>query len=307
MPISAGYLSTLLTVIAAYAIAAMGLNLTMGRAGQVNLGQAAFVGVGAMTSAILTVKLGLPFWAALPAAAFTSFAVGSLLGLVSIRLRHDFLAITTIGFNFIVIYIFLYYEIFGASYGIIGIPKPEIAGYKITGFAYTALAWIILAAMVTLARFIDRTWMGIAFESIRENEDVSESIGIDTKKYKVLAFAIGAMYGGIGGSLLAHFKGYVVYSDFSFPYSIMILSMSIVGGIDTWIGAVAGAAIVILLPEVFRPLMEYRMVMYSALIVVMLFLRPEGIFGRKSALTMRMQQALYSLLGVRGGGGGGGR
>jgi branched-chain amino acid transport system permease protein len=307
MPISAGYLSTLLTVIAAYAIATMGLNLTMGRAGQVNLGQAAFVGIGAMTSAILTVKLGLPFWIALPMAALVSFMVGSLLGLVSIRLRHDFLAITTIGFNFIVIYIFLYYEVFGASYGIIGIPKPEIAGYKLTGFAYTALAWALLVAMVVLARFIDKTWMGIAFESIRENEDVSESIGIDTKKYKVLAFSLGAMYGGVGGSLLAHFKGYIVYSDFSFPYSIMILSMSIVGGIDTWIGAVAGAAIVILLPEVFRPLMEYRMVMYSALIILMLFLRPEGIFGRRSAITVRMQQALYSFLGIRGGRSGRGR
>lgn len=301
MPISAGYLSTLLTVIAAYAIATMGLNLTMGRAGQVNLGQAAFVGIGAMTSAILTVKLGISFWIALPMAALVSFIMGSLLGLVSIRLRHDFLAITTIGFNFIVIYIFLYYEVFGASYGIIGIPKPEIAGYKLTGFAFTALAWALLAVVVVLARFIDRTWMGIAFESVRENEDVSESIGIDTKKYKVLAFALGAMYGGVGGSLLAHFKGYIVYSDFSFPYSIMILSMSIVGGIDTWMGAVAGAAIVIILPEVFRPLMEYRMVMYSALIILMLFLRPEGIFGRRSAITVRMRQTLYSLLGIRGG------
>lgn len=300
MPVSAGYVSTLLTVMAAYSIATMGLNLTMGKAGQVNLGQAAFVGIGAMTSAILTAKAGLSFWAALPLAALASLLVGTLLGLVSIRLRHDFLAITTIGFNFIIVYIFLYYQVFGASYGITGIPKPEILGYRIAGFSYTALAWVILAAMYALARYIDKTWMGIAFESIRENEDVSESIGINTKKFKVLAFALGAMYGGVGGSLLAHFKGYVVYSDFSFPYSIMMLSMSIVGGLNTWVGAIAGSAIVILLPEVFRPLMEYRMIVYSALIVLMLFLRPEGILGVRTSSTERLRKSLLSIAGSRG-------
>ncbi len=264
----------------------------MGRAGQVNLGQAAFVGVGAMTSAILATKYNLSFWVCLPAAAIVSFIIGSLIGVISIRLRHDFLAITTIGFNFIVVYIFLYYELFGASYGIIGIPKPLIMGLKIRGFAYALLSWAILGLAILLARYLDRSWMGIAFESIREDEDVSESIGINVKKFKVLAFAVGAMYGGIAGSLLAHFKGYIVYSDFSFPYSIMILSMSIVGGIDTIAGAIAGSFIVIMLPEIFRPLMEYRMIMYSALIIVMLFVRPQGLLGRESIVLEKIRAIL---------------
>jgi len=298
LPISPGYLATLSTVVASYAIATLGLNITMGRAGQVNLGQAAFVGVGAMTSAILATRYDLPFWLCLPIAALISFAIGSLIGVVSIRLRHDFLAITTIGFNFIVIYVFLYYEVFGASYGIAGIPKPSIMGFKLRGFWYAGLSWAILGLAALLARYLDKSWMGIAFESIREDEEVSESIGISVRKFKILAFAVGAMYGGIAGSLLAHFKGYIVYSDFSFPYSIMILSMSIVGGIDTISGAIAGSLIVIMLPEIFRPLMEYRMVIYSALIILMLFLRPEGLLGRRSIVLEKVRAILVE--GTRG-------
>ena len=290
--LSPGYLVTLAITIGAYAIAAMGLNITMGRAGQVNLGQAAFVGVGAMTSAILTTQYGLSFWAGLLAAAVSSMAIGVLLGLVSIRLRHDFLAITTIGFNFIVVFIFLYYDVFGGSFGITGIPSPSILGYTFDDKAYAVMVWVIVAILALLAWRMEKTWMGLAFEAIAEDEDVAESIGIDVKKYKVLAFSIGAMYGGIAGVLLAHYKGYIVYSDFEFTYSIMILTMSIVGGLDTVSGAIAGSAIVILLPEVFRPLMEYRMIMYALLILVMLLVMPTGLLGRRSILMTRLREQL---------------
>ncbi len=292
MLFSPSYMVTLAILVGAYAIATMGLNITMGRAGQVNLGQAGFVGVGAMASAILTTSYGLPFWAGLLAAAVASMAIGVLLGLVSIRLKHDFLAITTIGFNFIVVYIFLYYDVFGGSTGITGVPWPSIAGYTIRGPAYALLVWILVVLLGVAAWYIDKTWLGMAFEAVAEDEDVAESIGIDVRKYKVLAFSIGAMYGGIAGALLAHFKHYVVYSDFEFIYSIMILTMSIVGGMDTVYGAVAGAAIVILLPEAIRPLMEYRMVMYSLLILFMLLAMPTGLFGRRSILVERARRAL---------------
>ncbi len=301
MPISTGYAATLLTVIAAYGIAALGLNITMGRAGQVNLGQAAFVGVGAMASAIATVRYSLSFWEAIIIAALASFLAGAALGVVSIRLREDFLAITTIGFNFIVVYVFLYYKFFGGSYGIIGIPKPTLLGMRITGFAYTIMSWTILLLLAALALYIDKTWLGLAFEALRDNEEVAESVGIDVRKYKILAFAIGAMYGGVAGSILAHFKGYIVYSDFAFPYSIMILSMSIVGGMDTIVGAIVGSAMIILLPEIFRPLMEYRMIMYTAIIVLMLYFKPEGLLGRESKWLISLRRILRAWSGgIRG-------
>ncbi|MEB3780693.1 MAG: branched-chain amino acid ABC transporter permease [Desulfurococcales archaeon] len=285
------YYITLAIQIGIYSIAAIGLNITMGYAGQVNLGQAAFLGIGAMTSAILTTKLGASFWLALPLAGALAGATGVALGFISTRLRHDFLAITTIGFNFIVVYIFLYYKVFGGSYGIINIPRPELLGFKLRGIYYAILVYALLAVLAYAALRIERTWMGMAFKLLREDEEAAMSLGVDPRKYKVLAFSIGAAYGGIAGSLLAHFKTVIVYSDFEFVYSIMILSMSILGGIDSVYGGIAGAAIVILLPEVFRPLMEYRVIMYSALIVVMLLLMPSGILGKQSPITIWLKES----------------
>ncbi|MCE4612931.1 MAG: branched-chain amino acid ABC transporter permease [Desulfurococcales archaeon] len=279
------YYVTLAIQVGIYAIAALGLNITMGKAGQVNLGQAAFMGIGAMASAILTLRLGLPFWLALPASGLLAGLAGTLLGLVSVRLRHDFLAITTIGFNFIVVYVFLYYEVFGGSYGIIGIPRPTIAGLELKSLYYAILVYAILALLMAIARFFDKTWGGIAFKLVREDEEAAMSLGVDVRKFKIIAFALGAAYGGIAGSLIAHFKTVIVYSDFEFVYSIMILSMSIIGGLDSIPGALVGASIVILLPEIFRPLTEYRYIMYTSIIAVMLLYMPSGILGSGSPVT----------------------
>lgn len=281
--ISAYYI-TLLTDIGIYAIAALGLNITMGYAGQVNLGQAAFVGIGAVTSALLTLNLGLPFWISFLAAGLASLLIGVLLGAVSIRLRHDFLAITTIGFNFIVVGIFEYYEIFGGTMGIIGIPQPKIFGYTLRRTGFAILVYVVLAAAMLGTWWIERSWLGRAFRAISEDEEAAQSMGIDPRKYKILAFAIGAALAGFSGSLLAHFKTSITYQNFAFDKSIEILTMSILGGMDSILGAVVGSAVVKLLPEVFRPLMEYRLAIYSLAIVVILVFMPQGIVGRGSPL-----------------------
>lgn len=278
------YLITLLSEIGIYAIAALGLNITMGYAGQVNLGQAAFVGIGAMTSAILTMRLGLPFWISFIIAGLVSLSIGLLLGIVSIRLRHDFLALTTIGFNFIVVGIFEYYEIFGGTTGIIGIPRPMIFGYKLRGASFAVLVYTVLALAMLGAWWIRRSWIGRAFEAIGEDEIAAQSMGIDVRKYKILAFAIGAALAGLSGSLLAHFKTSITYEDFAFSKSIEILSMSVLGGMDSILGAFIGSAIVKLLPEVIRPLMEFRLAFYSLIIVIVLAFMPEGILGRGSII-----------------------
>ncbi len=280
----AEYYITLLTLVGIYSIAALGLNITMGFAGQINLGQAAFLGIGAMTSVILTMNLGFPFIAGFFMSGLVSLLIGLILGVISIRLRHDFLAITTIGFNFIVVGIFSYYEIFGGSTGIIGIPYPEILGYKLSQIGFALFVYAVLVLAMLGAVWIKKSWIGKAFEALREDEDVAQSMGIDVRKYKILAFAIGTALAGFSGSLLAHFQTSISYENFLFVNSIKILSMSVLGGLDSIIGALIGSAIVVLFPELFRPLMEYRLAFYSLIIILVLIFMPEGIAGKQNVM-----------------------
>ncbi|MEM4488953.1 MAG: branched-chain amino acid ABC transporter permease [Desulfurococcaceae archaeon] len=291
------YVITILVYTGIYAIAVLGLNITWGFAGQVNLGQAAFVGIGAMTSAILTMRLGIPFWLALIASGFSALVIGLLLGMISIRLKHDFLAITTIGFNFIITGIFQYYDIFGGTIGIIGVPPPELFGYKLRSISYLALVYAILVIVITITLWIKKTWIGRAFEALSEDEVAAQSLGIDARKYKILAFAIGTMFAGISGSLLAHFKTSITYEDFIFPKSIEILSMSVLGGMDSIPGAFLGSFIVKLLPEIIRPLMELRLAFYSLIILVVLIFMPEGILGRRSILSRQLSKLMKKHIG----------
>ncbi len=290
--ISTLYLITLLTFIGIYALATLGLNIIIGQAGQINLGQAAFVGIGGFTSAILTTSYNISFWIAFPLAGIVAFLVGVLIGLVSIRLKQDFLALTTIGFNFIVVAIFLYYDIFGGSFGIINIPIPSIFGISLQGLYYMIFVFVILALAMFFYHWIDISWLGMALRAIKENEDAAESMGIDVKKYKVIAFALGAMLAGLAGSLLVHFKTYTVYSDYDFSVSIMLLTMCILGGVDSVYGPIIGAGIVILLPEIFRPLAEYRLITYAIFLIVLLKYMPQGIIGHGGYLDKKIRTFL---------------
>jgi len=291
--ISLMYLITLLIMIGIYALATLGLNITMGYAGQVNLGQAAFLGIGAFTSAILTTRYGVSFWLALPIAGVIALSIGILIGMVSIRLKQDFLAITTIGFNFIVVAIFLYYDFFGGSYGIINIPRPTIFGHIIKGVWYMLLVWIVLILAMYFNYWMGKSWLGRALRALKEDEDAAESMGIDVKKYKIIAFSLGAFFAGLAGSLLAHFKTYIVWSDFEFSVSVMLLTMCILGGMESIYGPLVGASIVIFLPEIFRPLMDYRLLMYAVFLLLLLKYMPNGIIGRGSYLERKLR-AYYS-------------
>jgi branched-chain amino acid transport system permease protein len=286
------YEVVLLIVISIYAIAAIGLNITMGYAGQVNLGQAAFLGIGAFTSAILTKTFAVPFWISLPLAGLISMLFGIALGIISIRLREDFLAITTIGINFIAESFFLYYPLFGGSFGIIDIPRPYVFGQKLDDTGYLIIVLIILAICILFSIWIERSWMGIAFECIKQDEYAAEGIGINVRKFKVIAFSIGTGYAGLAGALLAHYKTYIVYSDFAFPVSIQILTMTVLGGLGNVFGSLLGSAMIILLPEIFRPLLQYRMIMYTIMLIILLKFQPQGIIGKGSFLIKKLHQIL---------------
>ncbi len=278
------YLITIATLVAIQAIVAYGLNVIVGYAGQISLGHAAFFGIGAYASALLTTKAGLSFWPALPLVLLITGLIGFLLGLPSLRVRDDFLAITTIGINFIVEAVFLYIPFFGGALGIGGIPRVTAFGIKFKGPAYLILCLVFLAVVIVICRWFTRSWAGLACFALREDETAAATMGISPVRYKLLAFVLGTAMAGLGGALYAHFMRFISAGDFSFPVSVMLLSMVVLGGMGTLWGPFLGALILVSLPELFRPLMEIRFLLYTLLLLVMIRFQPAGLLGKTSVL-----------------------
>jgi branched-chain amino acid transport system permease protein len=276
------YLITIGTLIVIYAITVYGLNVIVGYAGQISLGHAAFFGIGAYASALLTTKAGLSFWEALPIVILLSGLIGIVLGLPSLRLREDFLAITTIGINFIVEALFLYVPYFGGALGIGGIPRVFLFGVKLKGMAFFLLCLGFLALVIFICWWFTRSWGGVACFALREEESAAASVGISPVRFKLLAFVIGTMMAGLGGALYAHYMRFISATDFSFPMSITFLSMIVLGGMGTLWGPLLGAVLLGILPELFRPIVDYRILFYTALLLVMIRFQPAGLLGEGS-------------------------
>ena len=288
------YLITIGTIIAIQAITVCGLNVIVGYAGQISLGHAAFFGIGAYTAALLSTKAGLSFWAGLPFVILISGIVGLLLGLPSLRVREDFLAITTIGINFIVEAVFLYVPFFGGALGIGGIPRIYLFGLKLKGLAFFSLCLFFLAVVILVCWWFSRSWAGLACFALREEESAASSMGISPVRFKLLAFVVGTAMAGVGGALYAHYMRFIAATDFSFPVSISLLSMVVLGGMGTLWGPVVGALILGALPELFRPVENYRILFYMVLLLLMIRFQPGGILGERSLLRYRI---LPTLLG----------
>jgi len=276
------YLITIGTLIIIYAITVYGLNVIVGYAGQISLGHAAFFGIGAYASALLTTKAGLSFWEALPIVILLSGLIGIVLGLPSLRLREDFLAITTIGINFIVEALFLYVPYFGGALGIGGIPRVVLFGVKLKGMAFFLLCLGFLALVIFICWWFTRSWGGVACFALREEESAAASVGISPVRFKLLAFVIGTMMAGLGGALYAHYMRFISATDFSFPMSITFLSMIVLGGMGTLWGPLLGAVLLGILPELFRPIVDYRILFYTTLLLVMIRFQPAGLLGEGS-------------------------
>ena len=276
------YAITVLTLIVIQAIVACGLNVIVGYAGQISLGHAAFFGIGAYASAMLTTAGGLGFWAALPLVLLVTGFVGLVLGLPSLRLKEDFLAITTIGVNFIVVSVFLYVPFFGGALGIGGIPRVVLFGERLRGAPYLYLCLAFLAVVLLVSWGFTRSWSGLACFALREDEAAASSMGVSPVRFKLAAFILGTAMAGLGGALYAHFMRFISATDFSFPVSISLLSMVVVGGMGTLWGPLLGALVLGVLPEVFRPLTDYRMFLYAALLLLMIRFQPGGLLGETS-------------------------
>lgn len=279
-----GYVITIGTIIVIYAIVVCGLNVIVGYAGQISLGHAAFFGIGAYSAALLSTKAGLSFWTALPVVVSITGLVGLLLGLPSLRLREDFLAITTIGINFIVEAVFLYIPFFGGALGIGGIPRITWFGIKLKGLPFFLLCLAFLALVMVLCWWFTRCWAGLACFALREDEDAAASLGISAVRFKLLAFVVGTAMAGLGGALYAHYMRFISAGDFAFPVSISLLSMLVLGGMGRLWAPLLGAVILGALPEVFRPLVDYRILFYTAILLMMIRFQPGGLLGEASLL-----------------------
>jgi branched-chain amino acid transport system permease protein len=265
------YEITLLTTMAISVLFALSLNFITGFCGQISLGHAAFLGAGAYTSAMLT-KAGAPFLLTLPAAALSAGILGGIVGLTSLRVRHDFLAITTMGVGFLFVGIVRQQDFFGGEIGIAGIPS---SGLGKTGFMLLCLALAVGFAAFSL--YVRRSWMGFVFQSIADNEDVTSILGIDVSRYKLIAFIIGTSAAGVAGALYAHHFRFIGPDSFGFIESVSVLAMVVVGGIGSVWGVALAAAVLSVLPLLVQFIDDYKLLFYSALLFAMMRFSPGGI------------------------------
>ena len=265
-------------------ILAVSLNLINGHTGQFSLGHAGFMAVGGYTAA----KLTLVFGAALPPAAQPFLFAGALLagglvaalaglfvGVPSLRLRGDYLAIVTLGFGEIIRVIFQTSEFFGAATGLTGISKLTTFGW----------AWVLAAVTVYVVACLVNSTYGRGFIAVHDDEIAASAMGINTVRYKVTAFVVGAFFAGIAGGLYAHQKLVLKPDGFDFIKSIEIVVMVILGGMGRTAGVICAAVILTILPELLRGVAEYRMIIYALLIIGLMLTRPQGLFtfGKKGA------------------------
>lgn len=274
-------------------IAATGLNLLTGFTGQISLGHAAFVGIGAYTSAILVTRLGFSFWLSIPFAGLVAAAAGMVIGIPSLRVKGLYLCIATLAAQFIFEFIFIHWE--SMTKGITGIhvPPPKIGNFEFATekeFYWITLFFVILA--VGYARNLVRSRMGRAFVAIRDRDLSAEIIGINLFRYKLSAFAVSSFYAGVAGALWVTFLKVVTPDHFPFILSIQYLAMIIVGGLGSILGSIFGAVFMTLIPEVLNYLSEVvkvyapgkeeifvplKEVIFGVLIVLFLIFEPRGL------------------------------
>lgn len=267
------YEITLLTTMAISVLFALSLNFITGFCGQISLGHAAFMGVGAYTSAIM-MKSSVPFILTIPVAAVLAGVLGLLVGLASLRVRDDFLAITTMGVIFLFVGIVRQQDFLGGEVGISGI---HLSSMGRTGFMVFCL--ILAALFGAFSLVVKRSWMGFVFDSIADNEDVSRILGIDVAKYKLIAFVFGTSAAGVAGALYAQHFRFVGPDSFGFVESVSVLAMVIVGGIGSVWGVAISAAVLSVLPLLIQFVDDYKILVYSALLFLMMRFAPDGLAG----------------------------
>jgi branched-chain amino acid transport system permease protein len=282
LPIAADeYVLRVGAIVAIFAIVALSLTLIAGTAGQVSLGQAGLVAIGAYTSALLTKEHGWSFWLALPASGVVAAALGVVILSPALRLRGHYVAIVTLGIGAMIGSALLNFEVVThGPMGVPNIPPPALFGYQIvTSRDYYLLSLAVLLLCAGLVVALQRSHLGRGWRGIREDEIAAQSFGVPLADYKSLAFAVGGFIAGLGGSLLAHQYTFIAPDVFTVLVSIQVLTIVVMGGMASVLGAILGAVVLVGGPELFRPLQDVRMLGYGVLLLLLVRFRPQGLLG----------------------------
>jgi len=280
---------TVLSLLGIFIIFSMGQNIMLGYARLPMMGFMALTAAGAYTSAILTAWYGFSFWLALPISALLGTLFGFSISWLCVRTKEDYLVIVSIGINYLVVAILTHAPYFGRMFGVVGVPPPSILGVPLKHISqFAALVWVITAVLIFLEVKLEKSPLGLALRAVGDNEATAESLGVNSLKTKVLTFMIGSAYGGVGGSLFAHFLRSVHPRYFTFEGSIEVFIMPLFGGLGTTVGSIVGALFLAALPEFLRWAYETRFVIYGILIVLLSIFQPMGLFGTDSYLTRKL-------------------
>jgi branched-chain amino acid transport system permease protein len=274
------YEVSLLSVIGLNVILAVSLNMISGFCGQISLGQGAFYGAGAYATALALIG-GAGTAVALGSGALVAAILGTIVGFASLRVRSDFLAVTTIGVNFLFTGFVRKQSWLGGEMGISNIPG---SGFGSTGNMVMIL--LFAAATVALSFYIGRSWMGFAFRAVSQDEDAAATLGINVGAYKLAAFAIGTALAGLAGGLYAFFTQFITADTFDFILSVMLMAMVVIGGIGSTTGVVVAAILLTLLPEAIRFVNNYRLLVFGGLLVLVIRLAPGGLAGLTRRLAL---------------------
>jgi branched-chain amino acid transport system permease protein len=267
-----------------YAILGLGLNVVVGYAGLLDLGYAAFFAIGAYTSSLLQLYMHLSFWETLPLAMIAAAVSGCIIGYPTLRLRSDYLAIVTLGFGEIVRISVTNLDVTGGPNGLYGIPPASVFGSSVisdTAQYYLGLFFLLIAIVVT--GLLARSRLGRAWRSLREDETAAEAVGVPAIKVKLLAYVMGAMIGALAGMFFSARFGTIDPTSFTYNTSVMILIVVIVGGMGSIPGMLLGALVVIVLPEVLRPISDYRLLIFALALIVLMLVRPQGLWPVRRA------------------------
>jgi len=268
----------ILNMLGLYMLLSLGLNIAMGYCGQMNLALAAFWGVGAYTSTLLTVDLGANFWVALPIAGLVAAILGALVGLPSLKVRSHYLAIVTIGLGEIINLVLVNErEITRGAIGISNIPSPSLFGFELNSvYRYFYFILIMVALGYLLARHIVNGRLGRNFIAIRDDYVAAQVMGINIAYYQILAFAISGFYAGITGSLYAHMINYVSPDIFAFHSMMFVLTMTLLGGMGNLSGSIIGS-LMTLVHEYLREFEDYQLVIYGLIVMLVVLFFPGGV------------------------------
>ena len=285
-----GYYLNILMQAVTYAIGVAGIVVVLGYCGQISLTQAGFLGIGAYVLALLTTRLGVPFLLALPAAMAVCGVFGLLLGFASLRLGGHYLAMVTISFQVILTLVLTnWIALTGGPDGVSGIPRPT--GFT-GGHAYLGLCLVLLVCAMLFAWRLKLSRLGRAMQAVRDNEIAAATCGIDVFRTKVLAFGISAVLGGLGGALFAGGFSYVSPDQFTFTESVVMLTMALLGGVQSPFGALLGTFALVILPEWLRFLQQAYLAVYGGAVILIMIFLPQGVWGWAARRVRRLPAAM---------------